>query len=89
MKHQASKVRRQAVLIRDAYKCQYCGEPCKSVDHIIPWNWSHNDSLENLVAACVVCNSTAGGTKFPSFLEKKDYILRRRAKQAARKGKRG
>lgn len=26
------------------------------MDHVVPWSFSHDDGLDNLVAACVACN---------------------------------
>ena len=67
--------RRLDVLERDDFTCVYCENPGIEVDHILPWDWNGNDSEENLVACCRDCNSIAGDKIFPSFQEKKDYIL--------------
>ena len=41
-------------------KCFYCDAVITNgrahVDHVVPWSFSHDDGLDNLVAACVVCN---------------------------------
>ena len=41
-------------------KCFYCdGAITKAnahVDHVAPWSFSHDDGLDNLVAACAACN---------------------------------
>jgi len=42
-------------------KCFYCGTGINKdnahVDHVIPWSFSHDDGLDNLVATCSACNS--------------------------------
>lgn len=41
-------------------KCFYCGIGINKgnahVDHVIPWSFSHDDGLDNLVATCSACN---------------------------------
>ena len=41
-------------------KCFYCGGAITKanahVDHVVPWSFSHDDGLDNLVAACAACN---------------------------------
>ena len=41
-------------------KCFYCDAVITRarahVDHVVPWSFSHDDGLDNLVAACVACN---------------------------------
>ena len=41
-------------------KCFYCDAVITRgrahVDHVVPWSLSHDDGLDNLVAACVACN---------------------------------
>lgn len=66
---------RLRVLERDNFTCVYCGNPGIQVDHILPWIWSGNDSEENLVASCQDCNAIASDKIFPSFQDKKEYIL--------------
>jgi hypothetical protein len=50
------------VLIRDKFKCVYCGRSPKEdgvkleVDHVFPKSKGGNDSMDNLVAACWECN---------------------------------
>lgn len=78
MGREPPKIRRLAVLIRDGWKCQYCGEPCNAIDHVDPWSHSLDHSLDNLVAACTQCNSIASDKKFYTFLDKKKFILKRR-----------
>jgi hypothetical protein len=51
------------VLLRDNFKCCYCGaSPAKNpnvilhVDHILPWSKGGETVIENLQAACSTCN---------------------------------
>lgn len=41
-------------------RCFYCGgaitKASGHVDHVVPWSFSHDDGLDNLVAACAACN---------------------------------
>jgi 5-methylcytosine-specific restriction endonuclease McrA len=50
--------RRRAIILKmhdDA--CYYCGDPANTVDHIKPRHLGGTDHINNLVAACVDCNS--------------------------------
>jgi 5-methylcytosine-specific restriction endonuclease McrA len=55
---------RAAVMLRDAYICQYCGEmPGRqhlTVDHVIPRSRGGKQGWENLVTACKRCNQKKG-----------------------------
>lgn len=51
---------RAQTLERDGYVCTYCGEEATIADHIVPLAKGGEDTLENLTAACVPCNSTLG-----------------------------
>jgi len=51
------KVMREKVLIRDAYTCYYCGQEANTVDHIIPISKGGISVEDNMIAACVRCNS--------------------------------
>lgn len=47
---------RLQVLNRDAWTCAYCGGQANEVDHIYPKSKGGEDSLDNCVAACKMCN---------------------------------
>lgn len=51
------------VLIRDRFKCAYCGASREklSIDHIIPKSRGGKMTFENCVAACKPCNLKKGG----------------------------
>ena len=48
------------VLLRDDYRCQYCGHKANgpmTVDHIVPKSAGGPSTWENLVCACLNCNN--------------------------------
>jgi len=47
---------RRAVFARDGYKCQYCGRPADSIDHVMPRSRGGMHVWENVTAACRPCN---------------------------------
>jgi hypothetical protein len=52
--------RRRLILKMHDYLCVYCGDVATAVDHVIPINKGGTDHPDNLVAACMTCNSTFG-----------------------------
>ena len=62
LKYKDIVLTRRNLLKRDNYRCQYCKKPKKplTIDHIIPKNKGGKDTWENLVAACVKCNTKKG-----------------------------
>ena len=50
---------RKNILRRDAHRCQFCGRSDLplTVDHVVPISRGGEDTWENLVCACVVCNN--------------------------------
>ena len=52
------RITRKAVLARDSWTCQYCGErkPGMTIDHVIPRSKGGEHVWENVVAACRMCN---------------------------------
>lgn len=53
-------VTRTGIFVRDDYECQYCGAPAENLDHVIPQSKGGPNTWENLVAACIKCNSYKG-----------------------------
>lgn len=55
------KFSRENLFERDHYKCQYCGkqmeESLLNMDHVIPRDQGGKTSWENIVTACIQCNS--------------------------------
>jgi 5-methylcytosine-specific restriction endonuclease McrA len=56
------KITRKAVLARDSWTCQYCGQrkPGLTVDHVVPRSRGGESVWENIVAACASCNRRKG-----------------------------
>ena len=52
------------VFLRDAFTCQYCGDPFPSealtFDHIVPRSRGGHTSWENVVTSCELCNLKKG-----------------------------
>ena len=48
---------RSGVFERDAYKCQYCGAPATTWDHILPKSKGGRTVWNNVVACCQPCNA--------------------------------
>jgi 5-methylcytosine-specific restriction endonuclease McrA len=52
---------RKRVLVRDHYRCRYCGKPANTADHVVPPGAGGAELDEaNLVAACQACNLRKG-----------------------------
>jgi 5-methylcytosine-specific restriction endonuclease McrA len=62
---QRVKLNRRNLFARDHNQCQYCGSrfPTNelSIDHVVPRSQNGPDTWQNLVCACVRCNSRKGG----------------------------
>jgi 5-methylcytosine-specific restriction endonuclease McrA len=58
------RLTRRNLMFRDAHQCQYCGKrpPLRelNIDHVLPRSRGGDDSWENLVTACRVCNLRKG-----------------------------
>jgi 5-methylcytosine-specific restriction endonuclease McrA len=56
------KITRKAVLARDSWTCQYCGQrkPGLTVDHVIPRSRGGTSAWDNIVASCASCNRRKG-----------------------------
>jgi 5-methylcytosine-specific restriction endonuclease McrA len=52
----SAPVSRRAVFGRDGNRCQYCGGPAESIDHVLPRSKGGDHSWENVVACCRSCN---------------------------------
>lgn len=51
---------RRGVLVRDNFKCAYCGGKATTIDHVLPRFLGGRNSYENCVAACTRCNHKKG-----------------------------
>lgn len=60
----APKFCRRSILLRDRYRCQYCGEEFPSheltFDHVIPRSKGGKTTWENILACCLKCNGVKG-----------------------------
>ena len=63
-RRQTPGMRRLRILVRDRFRCQYCGRQKTAVeltlDHIVPRSRRGRSVPENLVTACVSCNTRKG-----------------------------
>lgn len=70
---------RQRVTERDGFACRYCGRDLhgrpRHLDHLVPFSRGGDNSEDNLVLSCEVCNSRKG-TRLPSELEDIGMALR-------------
>lgn len=59
------KLNRRNIFARDHHQCQYCGDSfatCDlSLDHVLPRSRGGTNTWENLVCACIPCNTRKGG----------------------------
>jgi 5-methylcytosine-specific restriction endonuclease McrA len=64
--HRKVPATRTAVMLRDAYICQYCGAtPGRhklTVDHVVPRSRGGSHDWDNLVTACTRCNQRKGSS---------------------------
>ncbi|MCR4286905.1 MAG: HNH endonuclease, partial [Deltaproteobacteria bacterium] len=58
--------------------CVYCFSDADQVDHLTPWSYRHDDSENNLVASCWLCNIIGSNKIFKTFGKKQEYIQKRR-----------
>lgn len=60
----AVRLTRRNVMLRDGYRCQYCGrrgpDQGLNIDHVVPRARGGQDAWENLVTACEPCNRRKG-----------------------------
>jgi 5-methylcytosine-specific restriction endonuclease McrA len=67
-----NKPSRAMIYKRDGHKCQYCGSTRNlTIDHIFPASKGGDNTWENLVVACMPCNTRKGD----KLLEETNLIL--------------
>lgn len=67
------------------YLCFYCRKSiATTIDHVVPYSWDEDNSIENLVPACALCNSIAGDKIFESVEHKRQYVLNRKNRKGNR-----
>ena len=63
-RRQTAGMKRLRVFVRDGFRCQYCGQKRPAaeltLDHITPRSREGRSVPENLVTACVPCNTRKG-----------------------------
>ena len=52
------KRNRKIILEQSQYTCHYCNGPANTADHILPVSKGGGHERENLLPACVKCNSS-------------------------------
>lgn len=65
---------RDFIFQRDGNQCVYCGaklgNATRSIDHVIPYKLFPRTTLDNLVTACIACNSDKAGRIDVDYLAK-------------------
>jgi len=65
--YKAVRFSRKNVLLRDGYRCQYCGKEFApsflTLDHVIPTSQDGKTQWDNVVTACKTCNVRKGNRK--------------------------
>jgi 5-methylcytosine-specific restriction endonuclease McrA len=65
---------RRSILLRDKFRCQYCGEafpsPELTYDHVIPRSRGGKTEWTNIVTACLKCNADKAN-KLPNYSGRK------------------
>lgn len=68
---------RRSILLRDRYRCQYCGERFESkdltYDHVIPRDAGGKTVWENVLTACLRCNNAKRNT-LPNYSGRKRAV---------------
>lgn len=66
------RANRRKVYERDGYTCRYCGTPVTpytaTLDHLVPMAAGGTNGLDNLVTACLACNTRKGKKPLGDFL---------------------
>ncbi|SRR5216683_6065944 len=91
LKRSAKSKRDLAVFIRDGFQCVYCGHDGRTfegwchleVDHVVPKHLVKRggeapEHPDNLVTACMSCNSLKGQYKAKNFKDANAEVLRLR-----------
>lgn len=80
---------RKRLLAEQRNCCYYCGNEFGTIvkqkdgklrplrvqwDHMVPWIWSANNSVDNYVAACNFCNGYKGAIMFDTAEQAREYL---------------
>jgi len=67
---------RKMILARDGFTCGYCGQPANTVDHVQAVNKGGEIlNPDNLIAACVSCNSRKQDKPSAFFLARRSTAM--------------
>lgn len=70
---------RRSILLRDRFKCQYCGDKFAAedltFDHVVPRSAGGQTVWDNILSACVDCNKTKRNG-LPNYSGRKGTALR-------------
>jgi 5-methylcytosine-specific restriction endonuclease McrA len=73
-------VNKRNLLVRDGFKCQFCGCALSmrsgTIDHVVPRAKGGQHTLTNTVASCKICNNAKGDTWLSDFENKTGMKLR-------------
>lgn len=77
---------RMNIFLRDGCRCQYCGDEFSTrdltFDHVIPRSKGGGTSWENIVSACMPCNSRKGSDIMKPLVEPRQPSQRDLVKKA-------
>lgn len=79
-RNQISAEKRDIIFSNYNGLCAYCLLCAEEIDHIIPWSYNQDDSLDNLVPVCWLCNQIASNRMFETFEKKRQWVLATRYK---------
>lgn len=71
-------------LLESAYGslCYYCKlNVATQIDHIIPYSYSCDHSIDNLILCCQSCNLKASDKIFPSLYDKEKFLRKYKTKK--------
>lgn len=78
-------VNKRNLLVRDDFKCQYCGTSLSmrngTIDHVLARAKGGTHSLDNTVASCKVCNNAKGDMSLAAFETKTGLKLKTTPRQ--------
>jgi 5-methylcytosine-specific restriction endonuclease McrA len=75
--------KRHAIYVRDGFTCKHCGEPGKTLDHVVPRSEGGSNEASNLVTACGKCNY--GRKKTPGLKAEGDIDVEGAKRELRRK----
>jgi 5-methylcytosine-specific restriction endonuclease McrA len=78
-------VNKRNILVRDDFKCQFCGSTLSmrngTIDHVHPRSRGGTHSLDNCVASCKTCNNAKGDMLLSDFERKTNMKLKTEPRQ--------